>query len=284
MRSAKLTLFLQYTAPKKFLTLLAGLLANVKIKPIKNALIRRFIKRFDVMMHEALHEKPEDFINFNDFFTRELKPGVRTIASSDVVSPVDGFVSEFGSIKAGQLIQAKGLRYSVDELLTTEIKARGVFNKGSFITLYLSPRDYHRVHMPLTGEVQEMVHVPGTLFSVQPITTACIVKLFARNERVVLLFETAYGPMALVLVGATIVGAIGTSWQGDLPRPKANKVYTDEVLTFSNRTLKRADEVGYFKLGSTAILLFSEDVSWTPVLKAGMAIQLGAALGDFQKQ
>jgi phosphatidylserine decarboxylase len=283
MNSVRLKLFLQYTAPKKMLTILAGLLANIKITWIKNYLIRYFIQTYDVVMHEAVRESAEDYLHFNDFFTRALKPGIRPIARAEVVSPVDGFVSEFGTINAGQMIQAKGLEYSVDELLTHDITGHRAFDAGSFITLYLSPRDYHRVHMPLAGELQEMVHVPGTLFSVQPATTTRIPKLFARNERLVLLFETELGPMALVLVGATLVGAIGTRWQGDLPRPRTSKSYTDDVDAFSERALKQADEVGYFKLGSTAILLFSKNMGWTPELKEGMSIRLGAALGEFQK-
>jgi phosphatidylserine decarboxylase len=283
MHSVRLKLFLQHTAPKKMLTVLAGLLANIKIAPIKNYLIRYFIRTYDVVMHEAVRESAEDYLNFNDFFTRVLKPGIRPVALVDVVSPVDGCVSEFGAIKAGQLIQAKGLDYSVDELLTGDIAEHHAFQTGSFITLYLSPRDYHRVHMPLAGVLQDMVHVPGTLFSVQPATTSRIPKLFARNERLVLLFETSVGPMALVLVGATLVGAIGTRWQGDLPRPKTCKSYKEDVRAFSDKSLKQADEVGYFKLGSTAILLFPKDVCWAPELKVGMSIRLGEALGEFLK-
>ncbi|MCH9756351.1 MAG: archaetidylserine decarboxylase [Gammaproteobacteria bacterium] len=282
MRSVKAKLFLQYTLPKKALTVFGGLLANVKVVWVKNYLIRYFLKNHDVNMQEAIHESIEAYISFNDFFTRHLKSGLRPIAATDIVSPVDGFVSEFGRIEKGQLLQAKGKYYSVQDLLAVDKAQSDVFEAGSFATLYLSPKDYHRVHMPLAGQLQQMTHVPGTLFSVQPATTRHIPKLFARNERLVLLFETELGPVAVVFVGATVVGAIGTCWQGDLPRPRDIKSYDDDVLQWSDaqKTLKKADELGYFKLGSTVILLFAANVNWTPALKAGMSIRLGAALGD----
>jgi len=281
MRSIRVKLFLQYTAPKQMLTALLGLLANIKIKSIKNHVIHRFIQSYDVMMDEAIREKAEDYVNFNDFFTRYLKPGVRPIADTDVVSPVDGCVSEIGHIKQGQLLQAKGRYYSVDELLACDAAQSAPFQNGSFATLYLSPRDYHRVHMPVAGTLQDMTHVPGTLFSVQPDTVSHIPKLFARNERVVLFFETELGPMVVVLVGATIVGKIGTCWHGDLPRSKKTVHFKNNLPAPAERVLKQADEVGYFKLGSTAIVLFAEGskVEWTPELKAGVKVRLGEALG-----
>lgn len=282
MHSVKTKLFLQYTLPKNALTVFGGLLANIKIKWVKNYLIRYFLKNHDVDMQEAVHESIEAYDSFNDFFVRHLKPGLRPIASADLVSPVDGFISEFGRIQKGQLLQAKGKHYSVQELLASDKPKHEMFNQGSFVTLYLSPKDYHRVHMPCAGSLEDMTHVPGTLFSVQPATTRHIPKLFARNERLVLSFETELGPMAVVFVGATIVGAIGTCWQGDLPRPGRIKSYQDEVAQWSDdaKALKKADELGYFKLGSTVILLFEREVAWTPELKAGMSIRLGAALGD----
>ncbi len=281
MRSIKAKLFLQYTLPKKALTVFAGLLANVRWPWFKNYLIRDFIKKYDVDMQEAVHELPEAYQSFNDFFTRHLKPGLRPIANADVISPVDGAVSEFGPIEEGQLLQAKGKFYSVEEFLTEGCEPH-IFEQGSFITLYLSPKDYHRVHMPLAGMLTHMTHVPGQLFSVQPATTARISKLFARNERLVLRFETEFGPVAAVFVGATVVGAIGTCWQGDLPRPKVITSYDEEVANWAveKKTLSKADELGYFKLGSTVVLLFAKKVNWTPALRAGMSIRLGEALGD----
>ena len=281
MRSIRAKLFLQYTAPKHMLTALAGILANIKIKPIKNHLIRRFIQSYDVVMHEAVRENAEDYVHFNDFFTRYLKPGVRPIADVEVVSPVDGCVSEIGHIKQGQLLQAKGRYYSVDELLACDAAQSAPFQNGSFATLYLSPCDYHRVHMPVAGTLQDMTHVPGTLFSVQPATVCNIPRLFARNERVVLFFDTTLGPMVVILVGATLVGKIGTCWHGDLPRVKKTSNFKNNLPEPSQRALGKADEVGYFKLGSTAIVLFAErsKIEWTPELKAGVNVRLGEALG-----
>ncbi|MDX2345537.1 MAG: archaetidylserine decarboxylase [Legionella sp.] len=277
MRSVKIKLFLQYTLPKKALSVFGGLLADIKIPWIKNYLIRYFLKNHDVDMREAVYESPEAYASFNDFFTRHLKPGLRPTALADLVSPVDGFVSEFGNIEQGQLLQAKGKYYSVQDLLVLDKSKSDMFNQGAFATIYLSPKDYHRVHMPCAGELQHMTHVPGQLFSVQPATTQRIPKLFARNERLVLLFETEFGPMAVVFVGATIVGKIGTRWQGDLPRPKQTKSYDIK------ESLKQADELGYFKLGSTVILLFARNITFTPELKAGMSIRLGTALGNILK-
>jgi len=284
MRSIRAKLFLQYTAPKYRLTVWAGFLANIKIKPIKNYLIRRFIQSYDVNMHEAVREKAEDYVNFNDFFTRYLKPGVRPLADVDVISPVDGCVSEIGYIQRGQLLQAKGCHYSVDELLACDAAQSAPFHNGAFATLYLSPRDYHRVHMPVAGTLQDMIHVPGTLFSVQPATVCNIPRLFVRNERVVLFFDTAFGPMVVVLVGATLVGAIGTCWHGDLPHANKSVYFKNNLPTLMERTLKKADEVGYFKLGSTAIVLFAQgrEIEWTPALKAGVCVRLGEALGQFK--
>ncbi len=281
MRSIRAKLFLQYTAPKQRLTAWAGCLANIKIKCIKNYLIRRFIQAYDVRMHEAVREKAEDYLHFNDFFTRHLKPHVRPLADAHIVSPVDGSVSEIGSIKQGQLLQAKGYEYGVDELLGCDAEQCAPFQQGSFATLYLSPRDYHRVHMPVAATLQDMIHVPGTLFSVQPATVCHIPRLFARNERLVLFFETAYGPMAVVLVGATIVGKIGTCWHGDLPRAKKTVHFKHRLPAPAQRALQQGDEVGYFKLGSTAIVLFAEEsqVEWTPALRAGVRVRLGEALG-----
>lgn len=282
MRSVKAKLLLQYTLPKKALTVFGGLLANIKIVWIKNYLIRYFLRNHAVNMQEAVHESVQAYASFNDFFIRHLKPGLRPIADTDIVSPVDGFVSEFGRIEKGQLLQAKGKYYAVQEFLASEQSQSDVFLKGSFITLYLSPKDYHRVHMPLAGKLEDMTHVPGTLFSVQPVTTRHIPKLFARNERLVLQFETELGAVVVVFVGATIVGAIGTCWQGDLPRLPKIKSYHHDVLVWSDaeKTLETGDELGYFKLGSTVVLLFEKQVHWTPALKAGMSIRLGEALGN----
>lgn len=281
MRSLRVKLFLQYYAPKITLSVWAGMFADSNTSKIKNYIIRKFIQIYGVDMNEAVRKTPEDYLNFNDFFTRYLKPGVRPIADADIVSPVDGCVSEIGHIQRGQLLQAKGRYYSVDELLACDASQSAPFQQGSFATLYLSPRDYHRVHMPVAGTLQDMIHVPGTLFSVQPDTVRHIPRLFARNERVVLFFETMLGPMAVILVGATIVGKIGTCWHGDLPRVKKMTDFKHNLPAPDRCVLQQADEVGYFKLGSTAIILFSEhsNIEWTPELKTGVSVRLGEALG-----
>lgn len=270
----------QYILPKKIITILAGCLAKIKTPLIKNFLISRFIKAYAVNMQEALRERPEQYADFNDFFIRQLKPGCRPLAVSDLISPVDGCISEIGSIRQGQIFQAKGHYYSVESLLTDAALSEQFIN-GHFATLYLSPRDYHRVHMPIEGFLREMIGVPGKLFSVQPATARIVPQLFARNKRLVLLFDTAAGLMAMVLVGATIVGAIGTVWDGDLKI--SGKISRTNTLS-AEKVLDQAAEMGYFKLGSTVILLFANpDLVWRSDLTAGTAIRLGENLGSLQK-
>lgn len=270
----------QYLIPKQWLTLLAGSFARVKNPAIKNFLIRSFILRFRVNMEEALIQDPEAFDCFNDFFIRYLKPGCRPFASSDLISPVDGQVSELGDIAEGQLIQAKSRYYTVDELLGGDKARAQAFNQGKFITLYLSPKDYHRVHLPINAVLKSMTYVPGRLFSVQPSTVRVIPKLFARNERLVIHFETKIGPMAMVLVGATIVGSIGTRWHGDVARAK-EIMHFDYSEAYIKKQFVQGDEIGFFKLGSTVILLMSDGqkIEWDKQLTAGCGIRLGSALG-----
>ena len=274
-------LWLQYLLPKKRLSILAGLLSNVQVPWVKNRLIQSFIRQYAVNMHEAQHESLEAYASFNAFFIRDLKPGLRPIAATDIVSPVDGFVSELGRIQTGQLLQAKGRQYTVDRLLLDHADCDR-FMHGAFVTLYLSPKDYHRVHMPCDGALTHMQHLPGRLFSVQPMTTRHIPNLFASNERLVLLFDTPLGAMAVVFVGAVVVGKIGTCWQGDLPRPSAITSYQAEISNWSKATkqLKKGDEVGYFKLGSTVILLFEQAISWMPELQAGQPIPFSKAIEE----
>lgn len=265
----------QYGLPKKGLTLLAGLLANIQQPMIKNWLIRLFIRAFRVNMQEALLEKPEAYPCFNDFFIRHLKAAVRPLGEADILSPVDGTISELGRIENGRIIQAKGRDYTVTELLGDPALAEN-FEQGVFATLYLSPKDYHRVHMPLRGQLKRLIYLPGQLFSVSPTTARMIPRLFVRNERAVMLFDTAVGPMAMVMVGATIVGAIGTQFDGDLPRSKQS--YSRD---YDNFPLEKAAELGYFKLGSTVILLFAngQQVNWLEAMKAGKGIQWGESFG-----
>ncbi|WP_133136343.1 archaetidylserine decarboxylase [Legionella rowbothamii] len=274
--------FPQYVLPKHGLTTLAGCLAEVKEPKVKNFIIQRFIKKYNVNMSEALIEDPTAYINFNEFFIRHLKPGCRPLAQAEIISPVDGCVSEIGAIHQGQLIQAKGREYSVAELLACSDEEAQQFESGRFATLYLSPKDYHRVHLPLEAELLSMTYVPGALFSVQPTTARVVPKLFARNERLVISFATTVGPMKMVLVGATIVGAIGTSWHGDIVRCKQIASFDYRQDLMMTKHMHKGSEVGYFKLGSTVILLFSDGnkVQWNDNLKAGSAIRFGEAMGS----
>lgn len=273
----------QYLIPKQGLTAFAGFMADVKIPRIKDYLIQRFIKKYQVNMNEALIEDPTVYANFNEFFIRHLKPECRPLAQAPLISPVDGCVSEIGAINDGQLIQAKGRVYSVAELLACSAETAEQFVNGKFATLYLSPKDYHRVHMPVDAELLSMTYVPGALFSVQPTTARVVPKLFARNERLVVSFATKAGPMMMVMVGATIVGAIGTSWHGDIKRGKKN-IHFDYNEASINKLMAQGDEMGYFKLGSTVILLFAngEQVQWNHKLEAGSPIRFGEAMGDIK--
>lgn len=262
--------------PKRLLTVLAGVFANVRLFWLKDKLIRLFIRRFQVNMQEALIEDPAQYPTFNDFFIRHLKPNVRPISTNEFISPVDGCISALGQIEAGTMVQAKGRTYTVAELLSISEEESQPFLNGSYMTLYLSPKDYHRIHMPHSAKLKRMVHVPGALFSVQPETTRVIPKLFAKNERLVVFFETDRGRMVMVLVGATIVGAIGTTWHGDLKRSSVEQAYTYS----GEDVLEKAAEMGYFKLGSTVILIFDEQsaVTWAPNLSPDVSVKMGQAI------
>lgn len=270
----------QYITPKQSMTKFAGFLANTKNIKVKSYLIQRFIHEYQVNMSEALIESPDLYPCFNDFFIRRLKPECRPLAHAGIVSPVDGCISEIGSIEEGKLIQAKGHDYTVAELLACTNERASRFNNGRFATLYLSPKDYHRVHMPIDAEITSMTYIPGSLFSVQPSTVRVVPKLFARNERLAVFFSTQVGPMALVMVGATIVGAIGTRWHGDMKR--SNDRVDFEYQPTEHRNMVQGDEMGYFKLGSTVVLLFADGrkTDWNKELKAGSAIRFGEALGE----
>lgn len=285
MISDYLKTWAHYVLPKKALTFLAGMLANVNYPLVKNWLIRRFIQIYKVDMNEAISSDVNDYASFNDFFIRHLKADVRPFSDAPIISPVDGSISELGLIHSGSILQAKGKRYTVEALLDSKELAAH-FHQGSFITLYLSPKDYHRVHMPIEGTLLDTCYIPGKLFSVQPVTVRTIPELFARNERLIACFETPLGLMAMVLVGATIVGTIGTSWEGDVCR-RRQKYRTDyrEHSTHPQPGLPKGGEMGYFKLGSTVILLFAnrENAQWLSELHAGQSIKLGQALVDTVK-
>jgi phosphatidylserine decarboxylase len=269
----------QFVLPKLALTRFAGLLANVQSPNIKNALIRQFILKYKVNMAEAKEENFANYTCFNDFFIRHLKPECRILATTDVVSPVDGFISEVGSIEEGQILQAKGRYYTVEELLACDKALSEQFAGGRFATFYLSPKDYHRVHMPIDAVLREMIYVPGRLFSVQPATVRTIPRLFARNQRLIAFFDTEAGLMAMVLVGATIVGAIGNRWQGELQRSRQKQHFT---YTESKPVIHKGEEMGYFKLGSTVVLLFADGkrIHWLDHLKPGVQVCYGEPLAE----
>ena len=253
--SDRLAVLPQYLLPKKAITSFAGLVAGSAMGGLTTAIIRRFIRRYDVDMAEAANPDPASYPTFNEFFTRALKDGVRPLAAADWVCPVDGAISQFGAIERDQIFQAKGHRYSTQALLGGDTALAAQFEHGHFATLYLSPRDYHRIHMPCDGTLTRMIHVPGELFSVNPTTARGVPGLFARNERVVCVFDTAHGPMALVLVGATIVGSMATVWHGVVNPPRRPKVH-EWHYEGQGIALKQGAEMGRFLLGSTVVMLW----------------------------
>ena len=281
----KIKVGLQYWIPQHGLTRLVGKLASAKAGGLTTAIINWFIKQYKVNMDEALHSDPKHFKTFNEFFVRELKEGMRPIAEGEsvIVHPADARVSQFGPITDGQLIQAKGHNYSARELLGGDSSLADEFKDGEFATLYLSPSDYHRVHMPCDGTLRQMIYVPGDLFSVNPLTAENVPNLFARNERVVCIFDTEFGPMAQVLVGATIVGSIEQIWAGTITPPRGNTVYKWDYPAEGDKAviLKKGEEMGRFKLGSTVILLFPKGaVEWDSAYAAGTLTRLGEKLAE----
>jgi len=277
--SERLAILAQYLAPKRALTVYAGFWACHRWGWLTTRLIRRFIRKFNVNMAEALNPDPTSYATFNDFFTRALKPGARPIAAAPYVCPVDGAISQFGAIERDQIFQAKGHHYSTTALVGGDAALAAQFQDGSFATLYLSPRDYHRIHMPCDGVLKRMIYVPGDLFSVNPTTARGVPGLFARNERVVCVFDSANGPWVMTLVGATIVGSMATPWHGVVNPPRTGSVrewrYDDKPVA-----LKQGEEMGRFLLGSTVVMLFPKgqlaiNPDWTPA----RAIQLGEKMG-----
>lgn len=273
----KLFIISQYLIPQHGLSRLVGWFASTKIEWIKNLFIKNFAKKFAVNMDEAKIEDLEAFACFNDFFTRELKDGARPIADSPLVSPADGAVSQLGKIELGRVFQAKGRDFSVTELLGGDAERAAPFMNGDFATIYLSPKDYHRVHMPCKGTLKETIYVPGDLFSVNPTTAENVDGLFARNERLVCMFETEHGPMAMVLVGAMIVAGIETVWSGQVcPLPKQAQV---QKYDGGEIVLDKGDEMGRFKLGSTVVLCFPPDaIAFKEEIKAQSPLQMGQAI------
>lgn len=275
---------LQYITPQHTLSRAAGWLANQRTEWIKNRFIEWFIERYGVDMSEALEENPRAYSCFNEFFTRALKPDARPIDTTEgsIVCPTDGSVSQVGRIEGGRIFQAKGQMYTTRELLGGSEALAAEFDQGHFATIYLSPKDYHRVHMPYGGRLRTTVAVPGELFSVNNATARQVPRLFSRNERLVTIFDTDIGPMAVVLVGAMIVAGIETVWGGEVA-PIRRKVQTLDFRPQPPITLTKGEEMGRFKLGSTAIVLFGKDrVNWEPAFKAGSPTWMGQKLGARQ--
>jgi phosphatidylserine decarboxylase len=280
----KLFIIFQYIIPQHALSHAAGWLANTSISWIKDPFTRWFVKRYNINMNEAKQTDPCQYSSFNDFFTRELKEGARTICTEDdsIACPADGAISQLGKIQNGRVFQAKGQDYSLQELIGGDEELADKFQDGHFATVYLSPKDYHRVHMPLGGKLTQMIHVPGDLFSVNEVTAANVPRLFSRNERAVCIFETDIGPMAVILVGAMIVASIETVWAGQIT-PDDRKIKTTHYDKVADITLAKGDEMGRFKLGSTAVILFGKDaITWGEEFTANSPTRMGESLGKIQ--
>ena len=278
--SERLAVLLQYLLPKQALTVLAGRIASARGGAWTTALIRRFVQHYHVNMDEAANPDIASYASFNDFFTRALTPGARPLAQADLVCPVDGAISQLGAIATDQVFQAKGHCYSTTALLGGDSAMAALFQQGHFATLYLSPRDYHRIHMPCDGSLRSMVHVPGSLFSVNPATARGVPELFARNERVVCLFDSAAGPFVLVLVGATIVGSMATVWHGQVNPPRSGVLRQWDYQPGAV-VLRQGEEMGRFLLGSTVVMLFPAgplqfNARWAP----GGGVRLGEAMAS----
>lgn len=277
----KLAIFLQYIAPKQLITVAAGKLANLECGTLTSKVIHWFVKRYKVNMQEAANPNISSYKTFNDFFTRPLKPNARPIAKADFICPVDGAISQFGHIEQDQIFQAKGHHYSTLTLLAGNSALAAQFDDGRFACLYLSPKDYHRIHMPCAGTLKSMTYVPGDLFSVNPTTAENVPNLFARNERVVCEFiSEAHGTFVMVLVGATIVGSMATTWHGIINPPRLKKPrtwqYADGSVQFA-----QGDEMGRFLLGSTVVMLFEkESFSFNRHWQPSGNIQLGEPMSE----
>ena len=279
----KIFIFLQHILPQHLLSRWVGWLARLE-HPVwlKNWLVHVFIRHFGVNMAEAADPDPTRYPSFNAFFTRPLREGARPLAQADILCPADGAISQLGAIEGGRIFQAKGQSFSAWELLGGDTERAPLFDGGRFATIYLSPRDYHRVHMPLAGRLTASRYIPGDLYSVNQVTAANVPRLFARNERLVCHFDTEVGPMAMVLVGAMIVAGIETVWAGQVAPPPDRPVEVDYLKLPAAVALEKGAEMGRFMLGSTVILLFPRDsVSWDEAYGAGVATRLGEKLGDF---
>ena len=275
----RLAVILQYLIPKQAITILAGKFANRKAGILTTNVIAWFVKRYGVNMSEAANPDITSYATFNDFFTRPLHKDARPLSNADFICPVDGAISQLGDIKTDQIFQAKGHQYSTTALVGGDKALADQFENGSFACIYLSPKDYHRIHMPCAGTLKNMIYVPGDLFSVNPTTAQGVPGLFARNERVVCEFESAHGPFVLVLVGATIVGSMATVWHG-LVNPPRTKSIRSWSYDNQNINLKQGDEMGKFLLGSTVVMLFpKESLQFDSEWAAEKPVKLGEIMG-----
>ncbi|MGB5854360.1 MAG: archaetidylserine decarboxylase [Oceanisphaera sp.] len=277
-----LKILLQYLMPKHLFSRLVGRLAAKEGGRLSQWLIKRFIRQYKVNMSEALHEDPAHYQSFNDFFTRALKADARPVVEDEhlLAMPVDGAISQLAPIMQGRIIQAKGHDYSARTLLGGDKALAAPFMDGDFATIYLAPKDYHRIHMPIDGILKTMIYVPGELFSVNPLTASRVPELFARNERVVCLFDTAAGPMAMVLVGATIVASIETVWSGTVTPPAGKRIQRWDYDAATAPRLAKGAEMGRFKLGSTVVCLFAPSkVTLSKQLLPGTPTRMGTEFG-----
>ncbi len=280
--SDRLAVLPQYLLPKGALTNFAGRVAGAKGGAMTTRLIRWFVGKYDVNMDEAANSDIASYHSFNEFFTRALKDGARPLADADFVCPVDGRISQFGAIEDDQIFQAKGHRFSTTALVGGDRALADQFRHGAFANLYLSPRDYHRIHMPVDGKLTRMIYVPGELFSVNPTTARGVPGLFARNERVVCVFDTANGPFVMTLVGATIVGSMATVWHGVVNPPRQPTLCE---WTYGDRdiVLKKGEELGRFLLGSTVVMLFPKDtLQFNPGWQPAGAVRLGEMMANLK--
>jgi phosphatidylserine decarboxylase len=275
----------QYLYPQRLISRWVHGLTRVQTPWFRDLLIRNFIKRFGVDMNEAVDTDPGAYIDFNQFFTRPLRPDARPLAIGEGVlaCPVDGFVSQAGTIDEDSLFQAKGRTFSLIQLLGGDVECARPFRHGCFATFYLSPRDYHRVHMPARGLLRKMIHIPGRLFSVSPLTTRVVPRLFVRNERVITIFDTQAGPMAMILVGAINVSSIETVWAGTITPAQGKQIRHWNYPTSGSQAviLEKGEEMGRFNMGSTVIVLFGQGaVRWDPAIHPNAIVRMGQRLGE----
>lgn len=279
---SRLFVFMQFLLPKYWLTATVYRVTRIRLPAVKNALIRGFLKLYDVRLDEVSGRVPEDFATFSDFFIRELKEGSRPVDPNPatIVAPADGTLSQAGALRGNRILQAKGIDYTIEDLLAADVDKAVEFEDGVFATIYLAPYNYHRVHAPADGELVAAHYVPGDLFSVNGSTAAHVPGLFSRNERLNLHFTTAVGPMVIVLVGALNVGSISTPWSGEI-RPRKSGVVESIDLSAAPRSVRKGDLLGWFNMGSTVILLLPRDsCAWHDDFNAGVTTVVGKAIGE----